>query len=271
MTTPEPNSESTARLPWHARLGPWVPAVVGVVAVAAILVVAMLAGGETDRADYEAERADVAEVQADKGLDLASEVQRRCSEGGQQAAELGSLCGKAREVQAAPAVEPRDGINGVGIARVDTGSCALTIRLTDGRSDTLTDLCGEPGADAPPGRGIAATAQDGCFVTLTYTDALTQRLGPFCGVEGQKGDTGDQGEPGKSPPCLSEPAQCRGPIGPRGEDGNPAATQTFTLPDGRKFSCVRDDGSPNTAPTYTCTQSVDPTEPEQPDGLLPGG
>jgi hypothetical protein len=221
------------------------------------------------QANEEADRADTAEVQADKGLDLAEEVARRCAAGGTAASELGSLCAKAREVQTAP-TEQSTVV--VGIARVDTGECSLTVRLTDGREDTLSDLCGEPGKDAPPGRGITATAQDGCFITVTYTDAAVQRLGPFCGVPGPQGEQGERGEPGQSPPCLSEPTQCRGPIGPAGEDGNPAATQTFTLPDGRVFVCDRDSGSPDTAPTYTCVQTSAPTEPEteQPGGLLPG-
>lgn len=274
MTLPEHSdtepSDERQRLPWHSRWAPLISGVVGAVATAAVVWMTLVAGGESDRADTEAGRADVAEVQAQKGIDLAAEVDRRCRVGGQTAAEMGTLCSKAREVKDTPAV-PQDGVDGVGIARVDTGECALTIRLTDGRTDTLTDLCGEPGKDAPPGRGIASTEQDGCFVTLTYTDALTQRLGPFCGLAGPKGDKGDPGTPGQSPPCMSEPDQCRGPIGPRGADGNPAQTQTFTLPDGRQFSCSRDAGSPDTAPTYTCTQTADPTDTQQPDGLLPGG
>lgn len=262
-------------MPWYTRWAPLLSGVVGAVATAAVLLMSVLAGDERDRAESESDRADVAEVQAEKGLDLAGEVERRCRLGGEVAAELGSLCPQARAVQEAPPPDARDGIDGVGIERVDTGDCALTIRLTDGRTDTLGDLCGEPGKDAPPGRGIASTEQDGCFVTLTYTDALTQRLGPFCGVagpqgpQGAEGPQGERGEPGPSPPCLSEPTQCRGPIGPRGEDGNPAQSQTFTLPDGRQFSCARDEGSPNTAPTYTCTQTAEPTQPD--GGLLPGG
>lgn len=263
--------EERHTIPWYSRWAPLITGVVGAVATAAVLLMAYVAGGERDRANTESVRADVAEVQAEKGLDLAAEVDRRCNLGGDLAAEMGALCPQARAVQEAPPVKTRDGIDGVGISRVDTGDCALTIRLTDGRSDTLSDLCGEPGRSAPPGRGIASTEQDGCFVTLTYTDALTQRLGPFCGVAGppgEQGPQGEQGEPGQSPTCMSEPAQCRGPIGERGADGNPAQSQTFTLPDGRQFSCNRDEGSPATAPTYTCTQTADPTPP---DGLLPGG
>jgi hypothetical protein len=269
MTTPDPTIDSPPRLPWYVRFGPWINATVGVLAAAALVGVGLLWGRDTDRADAAEADLGVVEVQADKGLDLAAEVDRRCRAGGVAAAELGSLCAKAREVQDAPAPVVRDGLDGVGIARVDTGECALTIRLTDGREDTLTDLCGEPGKDAPAGRGISSTEQDGCFVTLTYTDALTQRLGPFCGVQGPRGE---KGEPGLSPPCLSEPYQCRGPIGPRGEDGNPAQTQTFTLPDGRTFSCARDDGSPDTAPTYTCSQTSPPNSaPEGPQLPIPGG
>jgi hypothetical protein len=269
VDVPEETAEERHTIPWYSRWAPLITGIVGAVATAAVLLMAYVAGGERDRADTESVRADVAEVRAEKGQDLATEVDRRCKLGGEVAAELGALCTQAREVQEEPVVESRDGIDGVGISRVDTGDCALTIRLTDGRSDTLSDLCGEPGKDAPPGRGIASTEQDGCFVTLTYTDALSQRLGPFCGIAGPQGEQGEKGEPGLSPPCMSEPTQCRGPIGERGADGNPAQSQTFTLPDGRTFSCARDEGSPATAPTYTCTQTAPPTEPEQPGGPLP--
>lgn len=271
IDVPEETAEERHTMPWYSRWAPLITGIVGAVATAAVLLMAFLAGDYSDLADTEGDRADIAEVQAKEGLDLALEVDRRCRLGGEVAAEMGSLCPQARAVQEAPAAAPRDGINGVGISRVDTGDCALTIRLTDGRSDTLSDLCGEPGKDAPPSRGIASTAQDGCFVTLTYTDALSQRLGPFCGVAGPAGKNGEKGEKGDPPPCMSEPTQCRGPIGPAGQDGNPAQTQTFTLPDGRQFSCTRDDGSPDVAPTYTCVQTAGPTEPDPPPGgLLPG-
>ncbi|MBP2370202.1 hypothetical protein [Pseudonocardia parietis] len=40
----------------------------------------------------------------------------------------------------------------------------------------------------------------------------------------------------------------------------PPNTQRFTTSDGT-FVCTRDDGSPATAPTYSCTQQTTPAEP----------
>ena len=44
------------------------------------------------------------------------------------------------------------------------------------------------------------------------------------GPEGRPGTDGENGQPGSSPSCLSEPAQCRGPEGPMGPEGPPGPT-----------------------------------------------
>jgi hypothetical protein len=132
---------------------------------------------------------------------------------------------------------------------------------------------GEPGAAGPPG---------------------------VDGRDGANGLDGKNGADGTTPPCLGEPRQCRGddgrngldgtdatgepglpgeqgqpgrdatgvpgPPGPTGEKGDtgqagvPPAGWTWVDSEGRQQSCARDTGSPDSAPTYTCTApSPEPT------------
>ncbi|MGW4114832.1 hypothetical protein ACWEFJ_28490 [Actinosynnema sp. NPDC004786] len=107
------------------------------------------------------------------------------------------------------------------------------------------------------------------------------------GPPGGPGRDGKDGVAGTSPPCLAEPGQCRGadgtgvpgPPGPPGAngvdgqpgrdgapgqdgaDGRPPAGWTWIDGDGRTQSCTRDPGSPDTAPTYTCTAAPPPDGP----------
>jgi hypothetical protein len=178
--------------------------------------------------------------------------------------ELAQACRIAAEVVNAPP-PPEDGRDGIGIANVQPGDCSFAVRLTDERLYTIRDLCGRDGAD---GRGIRSTTVDGCFVRVAYTDDTSERLGPFCGTDGKDGA---DGEDGQTPPCMSEPNQCRGEDGDKGDkgdtgekgdkgdrgkpgaDGQPPERFTFTDSMGREQTCVRDADSPDTAPTYTCT------------------
>lgn len=116
------------------------------------------------------------------------------------------------------------------------------------------------------------------------------------GRDGRDGTNGQNGTDGSTPPCLSEPPQCRGANGADGSDGQagkagqdgvagkdgadgtngtngvdgrngvdgqqgpPPAGWTWTDSDGRQQSCARNTGSPDSAPTYTCTApSPEPT------------
>lgn len=115
---------------------------------------------------------------------------------------------------------------------------------------------------------------------------------PVPGERGAPGEQGSQGVPGRdgrdgtTPACLSEPPQCRGSSGEPGPpgtngvdgqpgqpgqngtngldgqqgkdgrdgvDGQPPASWTWIDGEGRTQSCTRDAGSPDAAPTYTCT------------------
>ena len=158
--------------------------------------------------------------------------------------------------------------------------------------------------DADQDRALTAMsrqADDNARTAQTLADQVRSLgeqplvLPPSPGERGATGDTGPQGpqgpagQPGRdgaTPPCLSEPPQCRGAdgaTGAAGQDGTPGAdgapgqngadgapgkdgsdgqspaSWTWTDSDGRTQSCARDAGSPDTAPTYTCTASPPPT------------
>lgn len=196
-------------------------------------------------ANEAAGRADTAQAKADA---VANPVDALCAKGDDVAKVLAQrgACSAASAVREQPH-QPRDGINGVGIRDVNPGECSVEIVLDDSRRYILGDLCGQPGKPAEPGRGIASTTQDGCYVTVSYTDnAPPARLGPFCGPPGETGAKGDKGDP---PPCMAEPAQCRGEDG---KPGKPPAGWSWTDVDGREQSCTRDN-TDDTAPYYACT------------------
>jgi hypothetical protein len=70
------------------------------------------------------------------------------------------------------------------------------------------------------------------------------------GADGAPGPAGQDGAPGQ--------AGSDGAPGAAGRDGAPPAGWTWTDTAGRKQQCTRDVGSPDSAPTYTCT-AVTPT------------
>lgn len=109
---------------------------------------------------------------------------------------------------------------------------------------------GEDGADGPAG----PTGPTG----PTGTPGLD-------GAPGDPGPAGPQGEPGPAG-VDGQP----GADGSPGVDGQPPASWTWTDIDGRTQSCARDAGSPDTAPTYTCTAEP-PPETVPGGGLLPRG
>jgi len=75
---------------------------------------------------------------------------------------------------------------------------------------------------------------------------------------------GERGTDGASPPCLSEPGQCRG------QDGEAPVQITQRYADGSTSVCTRDPGSLDTAPTYTCPPpSGGSTDPDPDPGSDP--
>ncbi|GAA4439348.1 collagen-like protein [Phytohabitans houttuyneae] len=71
---------------------------------------------------------------------------------------------------------------------------------------------------------------------------------------GEPGPAGAAGEPGPAGP-QGEP----GPAGKDGVAGKPPASWRWTDPDGAEYECLRDDGSPESAPTYTCRTTSQPS------------
>lgn len=80
------------------------------------------------------------------------------------------------------------------------------------------------------------------------------------GVAGGAGAAGANGSPGARGPTGAQGAA--GPPGPQGQPGQPGsppAGWSWQDPSGRTFQCARDTGSPDSAPTYTCTSQTPPT------------
>lgn len=69
-------------------------------------------------------------------------------------------------------------------------------------------------------------------------------------IAGTAGPQGPQGPPGES---VTGPQGEPGAAGSPGADGKPPASFTWSDLLGRTYVCSRDNGSPDSAPTYTCT------------------
>lgn len=90
--------------------------------------------------------------------------------------------------------------------------------------------------------------------------------------EGLRGSRGDQGEPGKSPPCQAEPTRCQGAQGEQGLRGEPPVSWTVEEVDGSTTTCQRAAGFDAAAPQYRCSHAAgSPTpSPTTPPPLPPG-
>lgn len=271
MTPPELADDDAAgmKLPWHVRWTPLLVLMAGMVGAASVLMMSFVAGGETRRAD-------VAEVQAEKGLDLAAEVERRCRAGGDLAAELGALCRQAQEVQNAPVHEARDGAPGRGIAGTAISPAGhLVITYTDGKVEDKGPVVGH----GVPGRGIlASTVQNGALV-LSYSDGTTETVGPVVGAAGRDGE---DGAPGRGITSVAISADFRllvtytdgdtvdvGPL-PAGPAGRGITGVAFDL-ETCTATVTYTDGASEQAPMTGCDQP-DPEDPaDPPGGLIPGG
>lgn len=172
-------------------------------------------------------RAVVAEQQAKS---LADQVADACARGGPVATELGDACRHAQQVQQLP------GPPGTSGPRGDPGPPG-----PPGPSGPQgpAGSAGLPGSDGPPGPSGA----DG--------------VSGAPGVPGPAGSDGAEGKPGAAGPA--------GPPGVDGRPGPPVAGWTFTDATGTRQACSRDAGSPDAAPSYTCTAEPPPA------ALLPNG
>lgn len=96
----------------------------------------------------------------------------------------------------------------------------------------------------PPPVGPAPQQLD--EAVQAYLTANSERL---------RGPRGDQGEAGKSPPCLAEPAQCQGAQGQPGLRGEPPVGWTVEEADGSTTACQRAAEFDAAAPQYRCSHA----------------
>ena len=199
-------------------------------------------------------RQDAAAAQS-QAKTLADQIAEACAKGGPVAAELGPACAKAAEVQdqppvaeAAPEPDPALLRQAARTAVIDYCATRNGCRGPDGAAPDIDAIVTTVLAQIPPPRD-GLPGRDG--------DAVAA-VAAYCG---QASDPcrGPTGPAGASPPCLSEPAQCRGN---NGNDGLPGPTcpegyelrdAVITAPDGSTYSgkaCVDPNSSnpPSTNP-----------------------
>jgi len=126
---------------------------------------------------------------------------------------------------------------------------------------TPTPLKGERGDTGPAGRGLASLVCLSGSWRVQYTDGTVDpNAGPCTGppgpigAAGAPGTAGQDGQPGTTgAPGPTGPPGPAGSPGPSGAPGQPLASWTWTSALGIRYTCSRDPGSPDVAPSYTCT------------------
>lgn len=180
---------------------------------AALLIAVLSLGASTYLIFGQLATVDRASVAEQKAKTLGEQIAEACERGGAAAAELGPYT-----CQQAKEVQQLPGPPG------DRGPA------------------GPPGPPGPRGEpGSVGPVGPAGSAGLPGVDGVA-------GGKGTPGAQGSAGEPGPAGP-QGEP----GPPGADGVNGQPPAGWTWTDNAGRKQSCARDAGSPDTAPTYTCT------------------
>lgn len=122
-------------------------------------------------------------------------------------------------------------------------------------------VAGIAGKDGKDGTNGTNGVSPPCLLTASQCVGSTGSPGKN-GTNGINGINGINGTNGVTPPCLATASQCVGATGANGKDGangangSPATTEVYVYPDGSQQTCVRDPGSPETAPAYTCSQTV---------------
>lgn len=242
--------------------------------VAAVSVLAALYFVDRSRADEEAAalQAQVAEIAAD-AKQVADPLAELCRTDPSVAARAGEGCRKAAEVQKQPAAPVAvDGVDGRGITATAIEAGRLVVSYTDGQRRDVGQVVGQPGTPGAAGpvgesgRGVVATVLDGVDLVVIYSDGARENLGRIVGRDGDpgRGITSVDGSTGRLLITYDDgTTQDAGelPRGPQGERGAPPASWTVQRADGSTERCTRNEGSPDDAPTYSCTASGGPTDP----------
>lgn len=123
----------------------------------------------------------------------------------------------------------------------------VSAQVTGPSTTTLAGLVAAYFVEHPPGP-TPAQIQDA-------VDTYVSQHPPKDGVDGHDGRDGNNGKDGESPPCLFEPAQCRGSDSTvAGPPGPPVASWTWPDPvlPNVSHTCTRSGGTDDAA-TYSCT------------------
>jgi len=206
-----------------------------------------------------------AQTAADRAVQLGQSAKKTVDDA---LAELGAANKQLQDrgqapVQVEPNPDPSDAIQAAVLAKVlaqlppsPTAAQvaavlqpAVSAQVTGPSRDTLAQLVSDYFAQNPTAAQIQAAVD-------SYLSAHPPERGP----------QGDPGIPGESPPCLSEPAQCRGEKGDPGDQGVPGdagavgprgpPAQTWSWPDPLVpnviHTCTLNEGTEE-APAYSCT------------------
>lgn len=133
---------------------------------------------------------------------------------------------------------------------------------------TVAPHPGPSGPAGAPGLSIVGARIASCRLVLIRQDGREFDAGPVCGATGSRGPSGSPG-PAGSPGATGAAGAAgqngaAGPSGPPGKDGKDGANgkdgrdgqppASYTIPvAGVMYRCDRDAGSPDSAPTYTCS------------------
>lgn len=233
-----------------------------------------------DEAEVTAERATQGQREAQReAKSLAEQVAEACARGGPVAAELGSACVAARDIQRDPVGQPRDGKDGRGIAATVIADGHLLVTYTDGAVEDKGSVVGAAGKPGKDGRSIrSSTIADGALV-LAYSDGSSEVAGVVVGRDGAAGVDG-RGVAG-----VAVTADFRlvvaytdgttadvGPLprGPKGDPGRGIKSVEFDMAD-CSATVHYSDGTSEPAPMSGCDPQPDPDPDPPPGGVLPGG
>lgn len=237
-----------------------------------------------DEAEVTAERATQGQREAQReAKSLAEQVAEACARGGPAAAELGSACVTARDIQRDPVGQPRDGEDGKdgrGIAATVIADGHLLVTYTDGAVEDKGAVVGADGKPGKDGRSIrSSTVADGALV-LAYSDGTSEVAGVVVGRDGADGADG-RGVAGVAVTAdfrlvVSYTDGTTADVGPlprgqKGEPGRGIESVEFDMAD-CSATVHYSDGTSEPAPMTGCDPQEPDPEPTPPGGgLLPGG